>query len=74
MAGAGHPTNRSKRWKPWFVLRLSWMKKGPPTFGGTTAKAIKVVLNKEWAGQAPEELQQDMPHLTLAQINAALAH
>ena len=39
---------------------------------GTTAKVIEVVLNKEWAGQTPEELQRDMPHLTLAQIYAAL--
>lgn len=41
---------------------------------GTTAKVIEVVLNKEWAGQTPEELQLDMPHLTLAQIYAALAY
>ena len=40
--------------------------------GGITARVIEVVLNKEWAGQTPEELQGDMPHLTLAQIYAAL--
>lgn len=41
---------------------------------GTTTKVSEVVLNKEWAGQTPEELQRDMPHLTLGQIYAALAH
>ena len=41
---------------------------------GTTAKVIEVVLNKEWADQTPEELQRDMPHLTLGQIYAALAY
>jgi uncharacterized protein (DUF433 family) len=35
---------------------------------------IDVVLNKEWSGQTPEELQPDMPHLTLGQIYAALGY
>src|SRR5438067_13113176 len=48
--------------------------KGVAYIEGTTAKVIEVVLNQEWAGQTPEELQRDMPHLTLAQINAALAY
>jgi uncharacterized protein (DUF433 family) len=42
---------------------------------GTTTKVIEVVLNKEWTGQTAEELQQQgMPHLTLAQIYAALSY
>lgn len=41
---------------------------------GTTTKVKEVVLNKAWTGQTPEELQQDMPHLTLGQIYAALAY
>src|SRR4051812_31803500 len=48
--------------------------KGVAYIEGTTAKVIEVVLNKEWAGQTPEELQRDMPHLTLAQIYAALSY
>jgi uncharacterized protein (DUF433 family) len=39
---------------------------------GTTTKVVEVVLNKEWTGATPEELQTDMPHLSLAQIHAAL--
>jgi uncharacterized protein (DUF433 family) len=41
---------------------------------GTTAKVSEVVLNLEWAGQTPEELQRDMPHLSLGQIQAAVEH
>lgn len=41
---------------------------------GTTTKVIEVVLNKEWSGQTPEELQEDLPHLTLGQVYAALAY
>jgi uncharacterized protein (DUF433 family) len=41
---------------------------------GTTAKVIEIVLAKEVSGQSPEELQQEFPHLSLAQIYAALAY
>jgi uncharacterized protein (DUF433 family) len=41
---------------------------------GTTVKVIEVVLHKEWTLETPEELQGDMPHLTLGQVYAALAY
>lgn len=41
---------------------------------GTTTKVKEVVLNHQWSGQSPEQLQDDMPHLTLGQIYAALAY
>lgn len=41
---------------------------------GTATKVIEVVLNKQWSGQSPEELQPHMPHLSLAQIYTALAY
>lgn len=41
---------------------------------GTATKVIEVVRNKEWTGQSAEELQRDMPHLSLAQIYAALSY
>jgi uncharacterized protein (DUF433 family) len=41
---------------------------------GTTAKVIEIALAKESSGLTPEELQQDLPHLTLAQVYAALAY
>lgn len=41
---------------------------------GTTTKVTEVALNKAWTGQTPESLQADLPHLSLAQIYAALAY
>src|SRR3712207_2477226 len=41
---------------------------------GTTAKVIEVALAKETSGLTPEALQEELPHLTLAQIYAALAY
>jgi uncharacterized protein (DUF433 family) len=47
---------------------------GVPWIEGTTTKVIEVVLNQESTGSTPEELQSEMPHLSLAQIYAALAY
>jgi uncharacterized protein (DUF433 family) len=44
---------------------------GVPWIEGTT-KVIEVVLNKQSTGSTPEGLQPEMPHLSLAQIYAAL--
>jgi uncharacterized protein (DUF433 family) len=40
---------------------------------GTTTKVTEIVLNQRWANQTAEELQADLPHLSLTQIDAALA-
>jgi uncharacterized protein (DUF433 family) len=45
-----------------------------PWINGTTTKVIEVVLNQRVGDSAPEELQPDMPHLTVDQIQAALAY
>jgi uncharacterized protein (DUF433 family) len=47
---------------------------GVPWIEGTTTKVIEVVLNKESTGSTPEELQSEMPHLSLAQIYTALTY
>jgi uncharacterized protein (DUF433 family) len=47
---------------------------GVPWIEGTTTKVIEVVLNKQSTGATPEELQPEMPHLSLAQIHAALTY
>src|SRR6266571_5976815 len=47
---------------------------GVPWIEGTTTKVIEVVLNKESTGATPEDLRSEMPHLSLAQIDAALAY
>lgn len=48
--------------------------RGVPYIAGTTTKVIEIVLNKQGSGATPEELAEDLPHLTLAQIYAALAY
>lgn len=47
---------------------------GIPWIEGTRTKVIEVVLNQEWSGQSAEELQRDLPHLTVAQVHAALSY
>ena len=41
---------------------------------GTTTKVIEVVINKLASGLHPEALQPELPHLSLAQVYAALAY
>lgn len=41
---------------------------------GTQTKVMTVVQNKRAARNTPEQLQAAMPHLTLAQVYAALAY
>src|SRR2546421_12529396 len=41
---------------------------------GTRTKVMIVVQNKRAARNTPEQLQAAMPHLTLAQVYAALAY
>jgi uncharacterized protein (DUF433 family) len=56
------------------VPRIRLDEAGVAWIDGTTTKVIEVVLNKEWSRERAEELQPHMPHLTLAQIQAALAY
>jgi uncharacterized protein (DUF433 family) len=41
---------------------------------GTTTKVIEVALTKQSFGLTPEELQAELPHLSLAQVYEALAY
>src|SRR4051812_36165406 len=41
---------------------------------GTTAKVIEIALIKLTSDLTPEEIQQELPHLSLAQVHAALAY
>jgi len=45
-----------------------------PWIEGTTTNVIEVALNQESTDATPEELQSEMPHLSLAQIYAAIAY
>jgi uncharacterized protein (DUF433 family) len=54
--------------------RIVLDEKGVAYIEGTTAKVIEVVLNQQWTDCTAEDLQLDMPHLTLDQIHAALKY
>ena len=47
---------------------------GVPWIAGTTCKVIEVVLTKQANGWTPEEVQDALPHLSLAQVYGALAY
>jgi uncharacterized protein (DUF433 family) len=48
--------------------------RGTAYIAGTQTKVMTVVQNKRAARNTPEQLQAAMPHLTLAQVYAALAY
>jgi uncharacterized protein (DUF433 family) len=41
---------------------------------GTATKVVEVALTKKVSGLTPEELRAELPHLSLAQVYAALAY
>ena len=48
--------------------------KGVAYIEGTATKVIEVVQAKQAHGWTPEQVQSELPHLTLAQVYAALAY
>ena len=48
--------------------------KGVPWISGANTKVIEVVLDKMAHGSSPEEMHVQYPHLSLAQIHAALSY
>jgi uncharacterized protein (DUF433 family) len=48
--------------------------KGVPRIAGTTTKVIEVAIDKLAHGSSPEEMHFQYPHLSLAQIHAALSY
>jgi uncharacterized protein (DUF433 family) len=47
---------------------------GVAWISGANTKVIEVVLDKTACGYGPEEIHQQYPHLSLAQIHAALSY
>jgi uncharacterized protein (DUF433 family) len=47
---------------------------GVPWITGANTKVVEVVLDKMAHGSSPEEMHLQHPHLSLAQIHAALAY
>ena len=48
--------------------------KGIPWITGANTKVVEVVLDKMAHGWSPEEIHRQHPHLSLAQIHAALSY
>jgi len=48
--------------------------RGIAWIGGANTKVLEVVLDKTTHGWTPEEMHDQHPHLSLAQIHAALAY
>ena len=48
--------------------------KGVPWISGANTKVVEVVLDKIAHGWSPEEMHRQHPHLSMAQIHAALAY
>src|ERR1051325_11619581 len=47
---------------------------GVPWITGANTKVVEVVLDKLGHGWSPEEMHRQHPHLSMAQIHAALAY
>ncbi len=48
--------------------------KGTPIVAGTTMKIVEIVMAQRAHGWSPEELSLQFPHLSMADIDAALAY
>ena len=48
--------------------------KGVPWITGANTKVVEVVLDKIAYGWSPEEMHRQHPHLSMAQIHAALSY
>jgi len=47
---------------------------GVPIIAGTTMKVVELVMAQHAHGWSPEELSFQFPHLSMAQVHAALAY
>jgi uncharacterized protein (DUF433 family) len=48
--------------------------KGVPIIAGTTMKVVELIMAHQAHGWSPEELRFQYPHLSLGQIDSALAY
>lgn len=52
---------------------IVWDSVGVPQIAGANTKVVELIANAQASGGTPEELHQELPHLTVEQIEAALA-
>lgn len=57
-----------------FTTQIEIDGEGVAWIGGTRTKVVEVVLDKMAHGWSPEEIHFQHPHLSLAQIHAALTY
>ena len=60
--------------QPGIAPHIALDERGIAYIKGTRTKVLTVVQNKRASRNTPEQLQAAMPHLTLAQVYAALAY
>jgi uncharacterized protein (DUF433 family) len=65
---------RTQAMKPVVSTLIELDEQGVAWISGTRVKVIEVALDKLAHGSSPEEMAFQYPHLSLAQIHAALAY
>jgi len=50
------------------------VKGGSPVIAGTRTKVIDIAIRYEFGGMTPDQIIEQFPHLTLAQIHDALSY
>jgi len=58
---------------PYVTVDLQ-IKKGTPVIVGTRTKIMDIAIRYEFGGMTPDEIIEQFPHLTLAQIHDALSY
>jgi uncharacterized protein (DUF433 family) len=56
------------------IVRNPKVRGGAPVVGPTGVRVMDVAVRYEVLGMSPEEIASALPHLTLAQIHAALSY
>ncbi len=56
------------------IVRDPGIRGGAPIIEGSGVRVMDVAVRYEVLGMSPEEIVSALPHLTLAQIHAALSH
>ena len=57
-----------------YVTSAPEVKGGSPVIVGTRTKVIDIAIRYEFGGMTPDQIIEQFPHLTLAQIHDALSY
>ena len=56
------------------INHISLDERGVAYISGTTMKVAHIAIDAETWGMTPQQIQENYPHLSLAQVHAALAY